>query len=105
LKGILSGTQVTQDGDRLTVFQIGLFRRVAETHTSLEINNVCQKQEHLSLCFPVRIVLVIERNTSCNLDFSSWLYLLFVLNKPTERYGRKPCISQKQNLYKTCRNI
>jgi hypothetical protein len=41
LKGILSGTQVTQDGDRLTVFQIGLFRRVAETHTSLEINHVC----------------------------------------------------------------
>jgi hypothetical protein len=40
VKGMLPATWVFQCGDRLSLFHIGLFSRVDETHVSLERNSL-----------------------------------------------------------------
>jgi hypothetical protein len=41
-----------------------LIRLVEETHVSLKEIHLCQKQEHLAHCTPLKIGRVFERNTS-----------------------------------------
>jgi hypothetical protein len=61
-------------------------------------NHLCYKQEHLEHCFPVRIELVFERNTSCNLDVSGWRSALLAPNRLS---WRNTCISpQNYQCYK-----
>jgi hypothetical protein len=45
-------------------------------------NILNKKQQHVAPCFPVKIDLVSESNTSCNLGFSRWRYTVFVPNRP-----------------------
>jgi hypothetical protein len=71
-------------GDRLSLFQIGQFSWVDETHVSLERNPFVIEAVATSTLFPVRIELVVQRNTSCKSDFSSWRKGHFIPNRPIQ---------------------
>jgi hypothetical protein len=47
-------------------------------------NHVCKNLDHLAHCLPVRIQLVIERDTSCNLGVSSQRFVLLPPNWPLQ---------------------
>jgi hypothetical protein len=52
LEGIPSPTWVFQGGDRLSLFQIGLYSRVAETNISLERNPFVIEAKASNTLFP-----------------------------------------------------
>jgi hypothetical protein len=67
LKGILPANHSFQGGGRLMLLQIGLFRLGEETHVYLERKATELEAGASSSLFTVRIELVFERNTFCNL--------------------------------------
>jgi hypothetical protein len=82
LKGICPANQNVHGGERLILFQIGLFSWLEETHVYLEENNLCKKWQQLAHCFPVRIELDFEGNPCCNWGVTRWWKTQF----PTNRY-------------------
>jgi hypothetical protein len=69
-KGILPENHSFQGGERLILFQNGLFSRVEEMHISLQRKPSTLEAAASSHCFPLRVELVFERNTFCNVGFS-----------------------------------
>jgi hypothetical protein len=43
-----------------------------------------QKQEHPVYCLPVKIDIVFDMKTSCNIGFSRWRCALFIPNRPIQ---------------------
>jgi hypothetical protein len=52
LKGILPASKVSQGGDKLTLFHIGLLSRVDETHASFERRPFALEAGACSTLFP-----------------------------------------------------
>jgi hypothetical protein len=64
VNGILPANHTIEDGERLIFSQKAYSAALKkQMHLSKE-NHQCWKQEHVALCFHVRIDLVFERNTS-----------------------------------------
>jgi hypothetical protein len=57
MKGILPAKNNVQGGERLILFQIGIFRRVIKIHVSLERKPPVLELGDLANCFPVSIEL------------------------------------------------
>jgi hypothetical protein len=69
-QGLLPAKHSFQGGEKLILFQMGLYSYIQETHVPLKRKpSVLEAQEHLAHVFPVRIRLVFERNTACQSHF------------------------------------
>jgi hypothetical protein len=66
---------------------------------TLETKPSMLEVEHLAHCFPVRIELVFERNTSCPSEFSKLINSHFVPNRPIELNWRNSFISWNKSIY------
>jgi hypothetical protein len=65
----------------------------------LQESHVYYKQEHLAPYFPVRIELVCEMNTSCNLCVSFWRWALFAPKSPIQMSWRNTYLTVKKKTY------
>jgi hypothetical protein len=63
---------------------IGLFSWVEESHVSLQRKQSMLEAAVSSICFPVRIEFVFERNSYCKSEFSRWFKVHFVPNRPIQ---------------------
>jgi hypothetical protein len=72
LKGILPANLSFQGGDKLILFQIGLFSYVEETNLSVQRILSLLETGQLAHYFPLRIELVFEKNTYCKSEFSKY---------------------------------
>jgi hypothetical protein len=66
-KEILYATFISQEGDSFSLFQIGHFCYVEETHVSLERKPSVLEEGATSTLFPCEFLLVFERNISYKL--------------------------------------
>jgi hypothetical protein len=73
-----------QGGERVILFKIGLSSKVEETHVFLKRQPHVLEAGESSTLFPVRIELVVERNTSCKSQASRWKKTHFVPNSPIQ---------------------
>jgi hypothetical protein len=59
-------------------------------------NHMSQKLEYLPNCFPVKIEVVFERNTSCQTEGSWWIKAYFFPKRPIQLCWRNTCVSRTQ---------
>jgi hypothetical protein len=79
MKGILPATSVFQGGEMFILFLIGYSAELKKLmHFLKEIIRVRSRSIHLVHCFPVRTVLIFERNSACQSGFSRGRNAYFV---------------------------
>jgi hypothetical protein len=98
LKGILPANDSFEGGDSPYLLQIGLFSKVEGTHILLQSKSCVLEAAASSIWFPMRINLGFERNTSWNLNVSTWRMAPFAPNRSVRKLKKNMCLSEENHL-------
>jgi hypothetical protein len=87
---------VFQSGERLILFQMGLFIIGEETQVSLQRNPFMLEAAASTILLPCENWVSLGKNTSCKSEFPTWTKVHFVSQRPIHLRWWNACISERE---------